>query len=101
MHFLSCRIPIYIVTLMLTLGIKPTRLLSSSFQKMFAGAAVITPSLPPFLLATGAVPVGGTFQNQRPGRHKSGADRRGQVDKAGGRGSFQKQGCEPSQCCCL
>ena len=99
MYFLSCFIYIYIVTLILTLGIKPKRLLFGSPQKMFAGAALITPSRPPFLLATGVVPVRGSFQNRRPGHYKSGAGRRSQAAKAGGGGSFSKQGCEPSQCC--
>lgn len=66
MYFLSCFRHIYIITLILTLGIKSKRLPSGSFQKTFAGAPLTTP----FMLATRVVPVEGMFQNQRPGHCK-------------------------------
>lgn len=46
MYFLSCFRHFYIVTLILTLGIKPKRLLCGSFQKTFAGATLTTLLLP-------------------------------------------------------
>lgn len=97
MYFLSCFRHIYIITLILTLGIKPKRLPSGSFQKTFAGAPLTTP----FMLATRVVPVEGMFQNQRPGHCKT--VYRGQVlgSHSGWRGCVQKPGCDPSWCCCM
>lgn len=100
MYFLSCFRQIYIITLILTLGIKPKRLLSGSFQKTFAGATLttVTASL---MLATKVVPVEGMFQNQRPGHYQRCAGDRCWAATVGGGGCVQKPGCEPSWCCCM